>query len=127
MTPSPPSTQNTSTSGPTALGRTARSSASTALSRSSGPTDRSSPPTTNEPQPLHPGSSTTTLNDATQPSEDYRRSADCHEPLSRVHLGADNSEAAGPLWSLPRQLDAPPGPLRSWASRGPQSEGASTA
>ena len=28
----------------------------------------------------------TTLDDATQPSEDNPRSADCHEPVSRVHL-----------------------------------------
>ena len=71
----------------TARGRTARSNASTAPCRPSGPTDRSSPPTPNAPPPLHPGSSTTTLDDATAHSEASRRSADCHQPDGRVHLG----------------------------------------
>ena len=76
----PPSTSSaprTCSSSRTAPGRTARSSASTAPCRSSGPTGRSSPATTNAPPPLHPGSSTTTLNDATPHSEDSHRSADC--------------------------------------------------
>ncbi len=59
-----------------ARGRTARWNASTAPCRPSGPTDKSSPPTTTEPQPLHPGSRTTTLNDVTAHSEACRRSAD---------------------------------------------------
>ena len=66
----PSSASDRSSSGPTAPGRTARSNASTAPCRPSGPTGRSSPATTNAPPPLHPGSSTTTLNAATAHSED---------------------------------------------------------
>ena len=58
----------------------ARWSASTAPCSPSGPTARSSSPTTNAQPPLHPGSSTTTLNDATAHSEDSRPSAGCYQP-----------------------------------------------
>ena len=40
------------------------------------------------PPRWRPGWSSTTLDDATQPSEAYPRSADCHEPVCRVHLDA---------------------------------------
>ena len=65
-----------SSSDPTAPGRTARSNDSTAPSRSNGPTDRSSSPTPNASKHWRPGWSTTTLIDATQPSEASHRSAD---------------------------------------------------
>ena len=39
------------------------------------------------PPPLRPGSSTTTLNDATAHSAASHRSADCYQPDGRVHLG----------------------------------------
>ena len=61
----------------TAPGRTARSNDSTAPCSPSGPTARSSPATTSAPPPLHPGSSTTTLNAATAHSEDSH-------PISRL-------------------------------------------
>lgn len=48
-------------------GRTAKRSATTAPCKSNGPTARSSTPTTPAAQPLLPGSSTTTINGATQP------------------------------------------------------------
>jgi Integrase core domain len=48
-------------------GRTAKRSATTAPCKSNGPTARSSTPTTPSAQPLLPGSSTTTINGATQP------------------------------------------------------------
>jgi hypothetical protein len=53
-----------------------------------GPIAKSSPPMRNEPPPLHPGLSTTTLNDATGRSADSRPSADCHQPDGRVHPAA---------------------------------------
>ncbi|GAW52466.1 hypothetical protein PD653_2059, partial [Nocardioides sp. PD653] len=53
------------------------SSGSTAPCKSNGPTARSSSPTRSEPPPLHPGSSTTTLNAATPHSADSHRSAAC--------------------------------------------------
>lgn len=52
------------------------------------PTGRSSPPTTNAPQLLRPGSSTTTLNAATAHSADDRQSADCNQRDGRVQLDA---------------------------------------
>ena len=88
-----PSAPSTSSSGPTAHGRTGKSRGSTAPCRSSGPTDRSSSATTNEPRLWHPGLSTTTLDAATQLSEADPRSADCHEPVSRVHLARHPVEA----------------------------------
>ena len=84
---SPRSAPSTSSSSPTAPGRTARSNGSTAPWPPSGPTARSSPATPTEPPPLRPGSSTTTLNDATAHSEASHPSADCHQPDGRVHLG----------------------------------------
>jgi hypothetical protein len=66
---SSPSTRSpTSSSDRTAHGRTGKSSASTGHSPPSGPTARYSPTTTNAPKHSPPGSSATTLNDATQPS-----------------------------------------------------------
>lgn len=44
-------------------------------------------PFTSNQHHLPPGSSTTTLNANTQHSEDNHRSADCHQPDGRVHLG----------------------------------------
>ena len=82
----PSSAPSRCSSSRTAPGRTARSNASTAPCRPSGPTGRSSPATPNAPPPLPPGSSTTTLDDATAPSEAPHRSADCHQPDGRVHL-----------------------------------------
>src|SRR5690606_5726745 len=70
-----------------ARGKTARSSGSTAPCKPSGPTGASSPRTKTASPPLHPGSSTTTLDDATQPSEASPRSADCNQRDGRVHLG----------------------------------------
>ena len=65
----------------TAPGRTGRSSASTAPWPPSGPTgSRSSPATPNAPRPLPPGSSTTTLDDATAHSATSHRTADCYQP-----------------------------------------------
>jgi transposase len=57
-------------------GRTAKSNASTAPSQPSGPTDKHSPPIKPAETPLHPGSSTTTLDDATQHSKANPRPAD---------------------------------------------------
>lgn len=76
-----------SSSSRTAPGRTARSNASTAPWPPSGPTDRSSPRTTNEPLPLPRGWSTTTLDDATNPSQACPRSAGCNQRPARVRLG----------------------------------------
>ena len=42
--------------------------------------------TPNAPQPLHPGSTTTTLNDVTAHSADCRPSADCNQRHDPVHL-----------------------------------------
>jgi len=72
---------------PHAPGRTARSSASTAPWPPSGPTARPSPATPPEPQPLHPGSSTTTLCAATVHSEASPRSAACDQHGGRAQLG----------------------------------------
>ena len=83
---SPTSAPGTSSSSRTARGRTARSSASTAPCRPSGPTARSSPPTPNAQPPLRPGWSTTTLDVATARSAASHRSADCHQPDGRVQL-----------------------------------------
>ena len=58
------------------------------LCNRSGPTARCSPPMPNEQQPLHPGSSTTTLDDATTRSVTSHPSADCYQPDDRVQLGA---------------------------------------
>ncbi|QYN19180.1 DDE-type integrase/transposase/recombinase [Amycolatopsis sp. DSM 110486] len=52
-----------------------------------GPTGNPSPATPNAPQPLHPGSSTTTLNAATAHSADTHPPADCHQPDGQIHLG----------------------------------------
>ena len=76
-----------SSSSRTAPGRTARSNASTAPWPPNGPTGRSSPATPNAPPPLPPGSSTTTLDAATAHSAASPRSAACHQPDGRVHLG----------------------------------------
>lgn len=81
----------------TARGRTARWSASTAPCRPSGPTARSSPATTNEQPPLHPGWSTTTLDDATAHLAGYPQSADCDQPAGWVQLG---------VWTLPSRRSA---------------------
>ncbi len=43
--------------------------------------------------PLRPGSSTTTLDDATAHSADSHRSADCDQPDGRVHLGGTRDQA----------------------------------
>ena len=82
----PTSASVRSSSSPTAPGRTARSNGSTGPCRPSGPTGSSSPATPSEPPPLHPGSSTTTLNAATAHSEDSHPSAACYQPDGRVHL-----------------------------------------
>ena len=58
-------TPNTSSSSLTAHGRTARWSATTAPCRPNGPIGRYLPPTQTAPEPLHPGSSSTTLDAAT--------------------------------------------------------------
>ena len=42
----------------------------------------------NEQQPLRPGWSTTTLDDATARSVTSHPSADCYQPNDQVHLGA---------------------------------------
>ena len=60
-------------------GKTARSNASTARSRASGPTARSSCRTRSAPLILHPGSSTTTINGDTPLWAVALRSADCHQ------------------------------------------------
>ena len=96
-------------SSPTAHGRTARSSASTAPCSPSGPTARSSPATTSAPPPLRPGSSTTTLNDATAHSEDSHPSAVCYQPDGPVHLAATRGR--------------PPGRYRETGSRRPATTG----
>src|SRR5271163_929231 len=75
-----------SSSNPTVPGRTARQNASTARYKPNGPTGRSSPATTNGPQPLHPGSRTTTLDAVTAHSVASHRSADCNQPDVSVHL-----------------------------------------
>ena len=59
----------------------------TAPCRSNGPTGRSSSPTPNEQTPLRPGWSSTTLDADTPHSAARPRSADCHQPDGRVHLG----------------------------------------
>ncbi len=56
--------------------QTARSNASTEPCKPNGPIEPCSIPTRNEPTPLRPGSSTTTLAAATAHSEDFPRSAD---------------------------------------------------
>ena len=63
------------------------------LCNRSGPTARCSPPMPNEQQPLHPGSSTTTLDDATARSVTSHPSAGCYQPDDRVHLGAESDDA----------------------------------
>ena len=114
-TPWPRSAPDRSSSAPTAPGRTARSSGSTAPSHRSGPTGRSSPATPSEPQPLPRGSSTTTLDDATQPSVDSHQSVDCHQPDGRVHLGGQDG------MPTPRGRRPPPGPhRRARSSRTPR-------
>src|SRR5690606_18454423 len=92
-----------SSSNPIAPGRTAKSNASTALCKPSGPTGTSSPATTNASQHLRPGSSTTTMNDATGHSEAILPSADCDQRPDRVHLGVmsrqvvlDSADGWGP-------------------------------
>ena len=100
-----PSAHGRSSSSPTAPGRTARSSASTGPWPPSGPTGRPSPATPTEPQPLRPGSSTTTLNDATAHSAASPRSADCHQRAGRVHLVAQIDAGAAD----PKCLNLPSG------------------
>jgi len=69
----------------TAIGRTAKSSASTAPSPPTGPTDKCSPATTNAPPRLHHGSATTTLN-GTPPSR-----PPTHQPTHVTNLMAGYS------------------------------------
>ena len=97
--PSPTSAPSTRSSARTAPGRTGKSSASTAPS-SNGPTDRSTSPTPNAARPWPPGSTSTTLNAATQPSAANPRSADCHEPVSRVHLERAADGVGWVCWAL---------------------------
>lgn len=78
---------HTSSSGRTAPGRTGRWRGSTAPSPPSGPTGGSSPATPTARRPLRPGCTSTTLDDATPPSEGSHRSAACHQRRDRVHLG----------------------------------------
>jgi len=75
-------------------GRTARSNGSTAPWRSSGPTGSSTSATTTGPQPLHHGSSTTTLSAGTPHSRASRRPAACHQRDGRVQLAAMTALAA---------------------------------
>lgn len=72
-------TPNTSSSSRIAPGRTEKWSAITAPCKANGPTAECSPPTQTAPTPLHPGSSSTTLNVATAHSTVYRRSAGCDQ------------------------------------------------
>lgn len=82
----PSTASGRSSSNRTAPGRTARWRGLTGPCKPSGPTGSPSPRTMSAPQPLTPGSSTTTLDDATQPSEASPRSADCNQRPDRVHL-----------------------------------------
>lgn len=84
---------------PTAPGRTTRSNDSTAPSRPSRPTDNHSPATTNAQPLLHPGSSTTTLIDATV------HSADCHRSVG-YHLWPGTSRALCGRWPTSPRLIA---------------------
>src|SRR5580658_10799097 len=94
-----------SSSNPTVPGRTARQNASTARYKPNGLTDRSSPATTNGPQPLRPGSRTTTLDAVTAHSVASHRSADCNQPDVLVHLGVDRRGRACSLRMLALSLD----------------------
>ena len=76
----------TSSSGPTARGRTGKSSASTARCSTSGPTRGSSSPTPSGPGACQTGWSTTTAGAATAPSRAARRSAACQQRGDRLHL-----------------------------------------
>src|SRR5690606_9639639 len=84
--PSPGSAPGTSSSNPTAHGRTARSNASTGPWPSSGPTGTSSPATPNGQTPLPPGSSSTTLDADAPHSTASHPSAACNQPHGRVQL-----------------------------------------
>jgi len=64
----------------------AKPNASTEPCKTNGRTGSHSPTTTSEPKPVHPGSSTTTIDAVTAHSEDNPRPADCHQPDGRVHL-----------------------------------------
>ena len=83
---------------------------STAPCRTEWPAGRSSPPTPIAPQPLRPGSSTTTLNDVTAHSEDYRPPADCDQRgrpgttrANHRRSAAQRLEQCGIRWLVERQ------------------------
>lgn len=64
------------------LAESGRSNASTAPWQPNGPPGSRSPPTSNAETPVHPGSSITTVDDTTQPSEATHPSADCTNVLT---------------------------------------------
>src|SRR5690606_37608902 len=63
--------------------------------RSTGPTAPPTSPTSTAPKRSRPGSSTTTTLDHTPPAAADPRSAGCHQPHDRVHLGATGHRVSG--------------------------------
>ena len=93
---SPASARSSGSSSRTAPGRTARSSDSTAPCRPNGRTGSHSPATLNEPKPLDPGSTTTTMSARTTASEGSpQRPARRHQPHDWVQLAALSSVSSG--------------------------------